>query len=579
MIASMPSANPGLISAGATIYAMKQTFHAIRYYFLVGIAGGIPRNPPNRSSDPSSDPDADIHLGDVVISCPRASGTMSVVQYGAQRITQGATGSIKENIGLRWDTLDFLKSAAATFVARLQATNNEVHREYQELLSRSTAYNHNIYKRPDPDTDRLFHKDFIHICDRCEQAPQDLSFCSRAHRGVDSCTSCSLAENQQVQRPKRQHHEPVFHAGQICSGDSLIQSAVKRDRIAAEFPQGKCLDMEAASVIYASRCLVVRGISDYADSHRNHGWSDYAAGIAMVFTRCFIRYLAIEQTDDSSAPPIGELSSENSEKPETQRTLPSVMPNSASGASQPSAKEEPPLIQAAKKHLSTFLQIIEQTKIQFGFWTATRQGNALELIDDCYRDEMSALDNAKTALSQMSDSPSAARNQMNLAILRGYIDIKIERAKRLAQALPKESDWNVCFECLDGAIESVETARKRARGFPELELEFALLLLLSDSAIISLTRAQISHFLGNALEPSQMCQMDEARKVAKRLFDVMETKIKLMRPRSEREDEERAYLSSTASVGKLSLLALDLPAVETYSWAERLRLEYDMHIY
>lgn len=43
--------------------------------------------------------------------------------------------------------------------------------------------------------------------------------------------------------------------------------------------------MEAAGVDASIRCLVIRGISDYADSHKNDLWQSYAAGNAAVFAR------------------------------------------------------------------------------------------------------------------------------------------------------------------------------------------------------------------------------------------------------------------------------------------------------
>ncbi|KAK2759245.1 nacht and ankyrin domain protein [Colletotrichum kahawae] len=43
--------------------------------------------------------------------------------------------------------------------------------------------------------------------------------------------------------------------------------------------------MEVAGVDANSPCLVIRGISDYADSHKNDVWKSYAAGNAAVFAR------------------------------------------------------------------------------------------------------------------------------------------------------------------------------------------------------------------------------------------------------------------------------------------------------
>ena len=40
------------------------------------------------------------------------------------------------------------------------------------------------------------------------------------------------------------------------------------------------MEMEAAGLINNFGCAVIRGICDYADSHKNNGWQNYAAATA-----------------------------------------------------------------------------------------------------------------------------------------------------------------------------------------------------------------------------------------------------------------------------------------------------------
>ena len=49
-----------------------------------------------------------------------------------------------------------------------------------------------------------------------------------------------------------------------------------------------CFEMEAAGVMDDKRCLIIRGISDYADSHQGGSWRNYAAGTAAAFAREFL---------------------------------------------------------------------------------------------------------------------------------------------------------------------------------------------------------------------------------------------------------------------------------------------------
>ena len=53
-----------------------------------------------------------------------------------------------------------------------------------------------------------------------------------------------------------------------------------RDTVSAELGGVLCFEMEAAGLMNKFPCLVIRGICDYADSHKNKKWQAYAAGTA-----------------------------------------------------------------------------------------------------------------------------------------------------------------------------------------------------------------------------------------------------------------------------------------------------------
>ena len=46
-----------------------------------------------------------------------------------------------------------------------------------------------------------------------------------------------------------------------------------------------CFKMEAAGLMDDFPCLVVRGICDYADSHKNKQWQGYAAATAAAYAK------------------------------------------------------------------------------------------------------------------------------------------------------------------------------------------------------------------------------------------------------------------------------------------------------
>ncbi|OLN92294.1 Kinesin light chain 1 [Colletotrichum chlorophyti] len=59
--------------------------------------------------------------------------------------------------------------------------------------------------------------------------------------------------------------------------------------------------MEAAGAIADFPCLVVRGISDYCDSHKNDQWHGYAAAVAAAYARQLFFYMPI---DELQRPPV-----------------------------------------------------------------------------------------------------------------------------------------------------------------------------------------------------------------------------------------------------------------------------------
>jgi hypothetical protein len=56
-----------------------------------------------------------------------------------------------------------------------------------------------------------------------------------------------------------------------------------------------CFEMEAAGLMDGFPCLVIRGICDYADSHKNKGWQAYAAATAAAYAKEMISIIPRNQ--------------------------------------------------------------------------------------------------------------------------------------------------------------------------------------------------------------------------------------------------------------------------------------------
>lgn len=127
------------------------------------------------------------------------------------------------------------------------------------------------YSRPDQSLDRLFRSEYIHAAGK-------------------NCAKCDDSET--VERDYRFDDAPVIHYGTITSGDIVVKNAALRDEIRDKHG-AICLEMEAAGLMNNFPCVVIRGISDYADLHK-------------VAAACAKDYLELVQAKDVSGEPTAK---------------------------------------------------------------------------------------------------------------------------------------------------------------------------------------------------------------------------------------------------------------------------------
>ncbi|KAJ5716985.1 hypothetical protein N7488_002631 [Penicillium malachiteum] len=73
----------------------------------------------------------------------------------------------------------------------------------------------------------------------------------------------------------------------IASGNQVVKHGRSRDNMARELDI-LCSEMEAPGLMDNFPCLVVRGICDYSDSHKNKQWQEYAALTAAAYGKEFL---------------------------------------------------------------------------------------------------------------------------------------------------------------------------------------------------------------------------------------------------------------------------------------------------
>jgi nucleoside phosphorylase len=100
--------------------------------------------------------------------------------------------------------------------------------------------------------------------------------------GGTTCDQCDMSKL--VLRPGRKGTEPVVHYGTIASGNQVMRHGGTRERWRQE-SEVLCFEMEAAGLMNNFPCLVIRGICDYADSHKNKRWQEYAAAVAAAYAK------------------------------------------------------------------------------------------------------------------------------------------------------------------------------------------------------------------------------------------------------------------------------------------------------
>ncbi|KAH7207387.1 hypothetical protein DER44DRAFT_725310 [Fusarium oxysporum] len=267
VIASLPAGVYGLASAATTTSDLVHSLPHIRIGLLVGIGGGIAQ----------PDQGQDIRLGDIVVSQPDGT-TGGVIQYDLGMAKASGTWERK-------GSLDKPPQVLLHALASLQAEHEIAGSKVPELLQAMWQANPGMthakrdFTYQGVDNDRLFESQYDHV-------------------GGSTCDKCDLS--RVVKREQRESCDPEIHYGVIASGNKLIKDAATRDSLLEDTRhQCLCVEMEAAGLMDQFPCLVIRGICDYADSHKNDQWQRYAAAAAAAFAVELLEYVPARQLEET----------------------------------------------------------------------------------------------------------------------------------------------------------------------------------------------------------------------------------------------------------------------------------------
>ncbi|KAI1036182.1 hypothetical protein LB504_011437 [Fusarium proliferatum] len=248
----------GTIAAGTIAAFCKLSFTSIRLALVVGICGGAPMNN-----------GIQIHLGDVIIS----------------------TGIVSYDFGRRFSDRFEMKDKSSEVPGR---PNLEIRGLLSKLATtrqtgrlRSAIYgilyqlhqgSDTALQYPGTSKDILFPASYRHkhhepskcaICAACQSKADPV--CAAAT--VSDCHDLKCNTRKQLSRPRptRSHQSfppPDVHFGIFASG----------------------FEMESAGVWDIFPCIVIKGVCDYADSHKNKEWQQFASASAAACARVFLDY-------------------------------------------------------------------------------------------------------------------------------------------------------------------------------------------------------------------------------------------------------------------------------------------------
>ncbi|KAM0471298.1 hypothetical protein ACHAPX_009481 [Trichoderma viride] len=274
----------GKVSAASAASSFRSSFPKITLALLVGICGGVPYTKDKE----------EILLGDVIIS-------KTVIRYDLGFLTTETPEDILGRPGPNIRSIlavietnhgrERLESRVAVLLEQLQRAGRKKMRKLAE------------FEYPGILKDRLFEPNHMHkhhvlpLLRCCEEGP--------CHSSLTlSCDDVGCDSGHLVQR--RRHNDQARNVsifiGRYGSGNTVLKSGIYRDQLAQNHGL-LAFEMEGAGIWDELPCIIVKGVSNYADGHgdADSNWQHFAAATAAATARALIeRY----PKTDRSHPPL-----------------------------------------------------------------------------------------------------------------------------------------------------------------------------------------------------------------------------------------------------------------------------------
>ncbi|KAM0189337.1 hypothetical protein ACHAPI_010103 [Fusarium lateritium] len=240
-------------SLADVVTQLHASYTSIRFHLMVGIAGGAPNT------------GEDIRLGDVVVGKSTADWP-GIIRFDAN-------GQRTEDQSVRGRASDQQRSLLLSAVGKAETAAIFEESKMRQYMSDIVQKGATTFAYPGPEQDLLFESSYDHVT---------------IQPGEEGCNHCDHGKIQF--RQPREGQDPIVHHGVIASSPRLMGHGATRDKFANDHGI-LCFDTEAPELRDAAHYLIIRGICDYADSHRSEIWHAYAAAASAAYAKEVISFI------------------------------------------------------------------------------------------------------------------------------------------------------------------------------------------------------------------------------------------------------------------------------------------------
>ena len=288
VLAFMPDI--GKANSAKVAASFKINFPEITLGLIVGICGGVPFIREHRR-EPR---EIDVFLGDIIISTELIQYDLGH-QYSKEFIQ---TDTLQATLGR--PNLEI-----KAFLNKMQGIKGRADLQLEIRGHLAKILNMVGFKKSGylgVENDILYKSNYLHKhreSTDCACAEPGDKVCDEARREL-TCENLKCSSGQSVMLRTRLKVDdavpsPRVHFGAVASGDSVVKSATHRDKL-AQSHEVIGFEMEGAGAWDSIPIVVIKGVVDYADSHKSYLWQKYGAACGAACLKAFLSMWRVEDT-------------------------------------------------------------------------------------------------------------------------------------------------------------------------------------------------------------------------------------------------------------------------------------------